>query len=78
MTAGAAPPAAVIEGMERMGFEVTHVYGLTETYGPGTAIWLQRWRLFFLACAVFFAIGGGREWGVAHYLFEKPRSAPHA
>ena len=36
MTAGAAPPAAVIEAMETMGFEVTHVYGLTETYGPST------------------------------------------
>ena len=36
MTAGAAPPAAVIEGMEAMGFDVTHVYGLTETYGPVT------------------------------------------
>jgi len=34
MTAGAAPPAAVIAGMENMGFAVTHVYGLTETYGP--------------------------------------------
>jgi fatty-acyl-CoA synthase len=34
MTAGAAPPAAVIEGMERLGFAVTHVYGLTESYGP--------------------------------------------
>ncbi|MEQ8312497.1 MAG: acyl-CoA synthetase [Gammaproteobacteria bacterium] len=34
MTAGAAPPAAVIAGMENMGFSVTHVYGLTETYGP--------------------------------------------
>ena len=34
MTAGAAPPAAVIAGMENMGFIVTHVYGLTETYGP--------------------------------------------
>ncbi len=34
MTAGAAPPAAVIAGMEAMGFEVVHVYGLTETYGP--------------------------------------------
>jgi len=34
MTAGAAPPAAVIAGMETMGFDVTHVYGLTETYGP--------------------------------------------
>lgn len=34
MTAGAAPPAAVIAGMEKMGFNVSHVYGLTETYGP--------------------------------------------
>ena len=34
MTAGAAPPAAVIAGMENMGFSVAHVYGLTETYGP--------------------------------------------
>jgi len=32
--AGAAPPAAMIEGMERIGFDLTHVYGLTETYGP--------------------------------------------
>jgi len=34
MIAAAPPPAAVIEGMEKIGFEVTHVYGLTETYGP--------------------------------------------
>jgi fatty-acyl-CoA synthase len=34
MVAAAAPPAAMIEGMERMGFELVHVYGLTETYGP--------------------------------------------
>jgi len=34
MVAGAAPPAAMIEGMEQLGFELTHVYGLTETYGP--------------------------------------------
>jgi fatty-acyl-CoA synthase len=34
MVAGAAPPAAMIEGMERLGFGLTHVYGLTETYGP--------------------------------------------
>jgi len=36
MVAGAAPPAAIIEGMEKMGFSITHVYGLTETYGPAT------------------------------------------
>jgi fatty-acyl-CoA synthase len=31
---GAAPPATMIEGLTRMGFELTHVYGLTEVYGP--------------------------------------------
>jgi len=36
MVAGAAPPAAMIEGMEQIGFDLTHVYGLTETYGPAT------------------------------------------
>ncbi len=35
-TGGAAPPSAVIAGMEEMGFNVTHLYGLTETYGPST------------------------------------------
>ncbi|MGP8033008.1 MAG: acyl-CoA synthetase [Steroidobacteraceae bacterium] len=34
MVAGAAPPAAMIEGLARLGFDLTHVYGLTETYGP--------------------------------------------
>lgn len=34
MIAGAAPPAAIIEGMSNIGFKVNHVYGLTETYGP--------------------------------------------
>lgn len=34
MVAGAAPPAAIIEGMRNIGVNVTHVYGLTETYGP--------------------------------------------
>jgi fatty-acyl-CoA synthase len=34
LVAGAAPPVAIIEGMSEMGFDLTHVYGLTETYGP--------------------------------------------
>jgi fatty-acyl-CoA synthase len=34
LVAAAPPPAAMIEGMARMGFDITHVYGLTETYGP--------------------------------------------
>lgn len=36
MVAAAAPPAALIEGMDRLGFDLTHVYGLTEVYGPAT------------------------------------------
>lgn len=45
MTAGAAPPAAVIAGVEAMGIEVTHVYGLTETYGPVTVCaWNEEWN----------------------------------
>ena len=34
LIAGAAPPAAIIEGCERIGIDITHVYGLTEVYGP--------------------------------------------
>ncbi len=45
MVAGAAPPAAVIAGMERMGWEVTHVYGLTESYGPTVVnVWHDKWN----------------------------------
>jgi fatty-acyl-CoA synthase len=36
LVAAAAPPAAMIEGMQKMGFNLTHVYGLTEVYGPAT------------------------------------------
>jgi fatty-acyl-CoA synthase len=36
MVAGAAPPAAMIEGMAKLGFDITHVYGLTEVYGPAS------------------------------------------
>src|SRR5688500_2997685 len=44
-TGGAAPPSAVIEAMEKMGFNVTHLYGLTETYGPATlCAWQDEWR----------------------------------
>ncbi|MBY5927167.1 acyl-CoA synthetase [Halomonas denitrificans] len=43
-TAGAAPPAAVIAGVEAMGIDVTHVYGLTEVYGPVTVCaWREAW-----------------------------------
>tara|TARA_R110000787_G_scaffold63679_7_gene143661 strand:- start:91904 stop:93562 length:1659 start_codon:yes stop_codon:yes gene_type:complete len=40
-TGGAAPPSTVISKMEAMGFNVTHLYGLTETYGPSTVCVFQ-------------------------------------
>ena len=44
MVAGAAPPAAMIEGMAKIGFDITHVYGLTEVYGPAAvAVKRQSW-----------------------------------
>jgi fatty-acyl-CoA synthase len=43
-TGGAAPPSAVIAAMESMGFRVTHLYGLTESYGPATlCAWQEDW-----------------------------------
>jgi len=43
-TGGAAPPSAVIASMQQMGFNVTHLYGLTETYGPATVCeWQSSW-----------------------------------
>ncbi|MBX6369825.1 MAG: acyl-CoA synthetase [Rhodospirillales bacterium] len=43
-TGGAAPPSAVIAAMEQMGFRVTHLYGLTESYGPATlCAWQEDW-----------------------------------
>ena len=45
MTAGAPPPAAVIESTEAMGFQITHTYGLTEVYGPCVVCeWEPKWN----------------------------------
>jgi fatty-acyl-CoA synthase len=41
MIAAAPPPAATLEGMQRLGIELTHVYGLTEVYGPATVCAVQ-------------------------------------
>ena len=45
MTAAAPPPAAVLAAMEAAGFSMTHVYGLTETYGPAViCAWHPEWN----------------------------------
>ena len=45
MTAAAAPPPAILAGIENKGFEVTHVYGLTEVYGPAVVCeWKEKWN----------------------------------
>ncbi len=44
VTGGAAPPSTVLAAMERMGFRTTHMYGLTESYGPATlCAWQRAW-----------------------------------
>jgi len=45
-----------------------------KTYGENDArSWFQRWRIFFMSCEVLFGFNRGSEWGVSHYLFEKPQ-----
>ena len=50
-----------------------HVVRVFEAgYGAGEArLWLQRWRMFYMAVAELFGYRGGSEWGVAHYRFER-------
>ncbi|TAM12450.1 MAG: class I SAM-dependent methyltransferase [Nevskiaceae bacterium] len=45
---------------------------LATAYGPCAALWFQRWRMFWMACAELFGYAGGREWMVVHQLFNKP------
>jgi fatty-acyl-CoA synthase len=70
LIAGAAPPAAVIEGCENIGIDITHVYGLTEVYGPAAVCAKQtEWEALGLAER---AALNGRQ-GVAYPLQEAVR-----
>ena len=61
---------AWLENLDRRRDEALPV--LARTYGADDArLWLQRWRLFFMACAGLFGHAAGQEWWVSHYLFER-------
>jgi len=47
-----------------------------QVYGRDAAIWWQRWRLFFMACAELFGYDEGNQWLVAHYRFSKRPATP--
>lgn len=44
---------------------------LKPCYGEQTQVWIQRWRMFYMAVAELFGMDGGNQWGVGHYLFVK-------
>jgi cyclopropane-fatty-acyl-phospholipid synthase len=44
---------------------------LRDVYGADTALWIRRWRWFFLATSGLFGYAGGSEWGVSHYRMKK-------
>ncbi|UTW46259.1 class I SAM-dependent methyltransferase [bacterium SCSIO 12696] len=61
---------AWLDNMDRHRKEITELF--EQTYGEGQgAIWTQRWRMFFMACAELFGYQSGNEWMVTHYLFNK-------
>ncbi|KAL6568057.1 Isovalerate--CoA ligase aae2 [Orobanche hederae] len=67
MTGGAPPPPPVISRIQELGFKVSHLYGLTETYGPGTScVWKPEWDS--LTCEEQLRLKARQ--GVEHYCLE--------
>ncbi len=60
---------AWLQRMDQNGSSIEAV--LKSTYGSDWRRWQQRWRIFFMSCAELFGFRGGREWFVAHYLFQR-------
>lgn len=61
---------AWLENVDRRRTDVTRVFA--DTYGADQAArWVQRWRMFFMACEELFGFRNGTEWLVCHYLFRR-------
>ena len=60
---------AWLENMDAKQAELKPLF--EQTYGADAAIWWQRWRIFFMACAELFGYDHGREWVIGHFLLKK-------
>ena len=61
---------AWLQNLDQEREQVTRIF--SETYGSANAqLWINRWRVFFMACAELFGMREGREWQVSHYLFDR-------
>ncbi|MGH8482240.1 MAG: SAM-dependent methyltransferase, partial [Nevskiaceae bacterium] len=58
-----------LDGMDAHRGEILEVF--RRAYGAQAPLWLQRWRMFYMAVAELFGYRGGEEWGVAHYRFAR-------
>ena len=58
-----------LAGMDAHKDEILAIF--RKGYGKDAAVWVQRWRMFYMAVAELFGYAGGNEWGVAHYRFAK-------
>ena len=66
---------AWLENQDRRKAELMPLFDAT--YGSKlAAVWFQRWRMFFMACAELWGYQGGDTWGVGHYLLAKPSPCP--